>query len=163
MLRVEEQVEHHLPDLLAVREDRQGVRGGREASSSMFTCCRWYSRSCGCRAYQLVEIDQRPIGRAAARERQQVSDDLSGAHRFLAHQLEVGAVGRLGIVQHQFRAADDRLERIVDLVRDARDQLADRGEPLAVHELVAEPQILGDVALDADEVGHAAGGVPQRA
>ena len=53
---------------------------------------------------------------------------------------------------HQLDAADDRLQRVVDLVRDAGDQLADRRQPLAVHELIAQLQLVGDVALDADEV-----------
>ena len=35
------------------------------------------------------------------------------------------------------------------------DELADRRQPLAVHQLIAQLQLLGDVALDADEVRHA--------
>ena len=56
------------------------------------------------------------------------------------------------LLEHQLDAADDRLQRIVDLVRDAGHELADRRQPLAVHQLIAQPQLLGDIALDADEV-----------
>ena len=111
----------------------------------------------GGRAHQIVEVDRRAVGHAAARERQQVAHDLAGAHRFLAHELEVGLVDALRLVEHQLGAADDRLERVVDLVRHAGDELANRREPLAVHELVAQRQILGHVAFDADEVRDAAG------
>ena len=99
---------------------------------------------------------------APARERQQVAHDLTRAHRFLAHELEVGLVDAVGLVEHELGAADDRLERVVDLVRDAGNQLADRREPLAVHELVAQRQVFGHVALDADEMREAAALVPNR-
>ena len=60
--------------------------------------------------------------------------------RFAPDDLEVAPRdGRVGpSIQHQLDAPDDRLQRIVDLVRDAGDQLADRREPLAVHELIAQ-------------------------
>jgi hypothetical protein len=41
-------------------------------------------------------------------------------------------------------------------VRDAGDELADGREALAVHELIAQLQLVGDVTLDADEVRDAA-------
>ena len=60
------------------------------------------------------------------------------------------------VVEQQLDAADNRLQRVVDLVRDAGHELAHRRQPLAVHQLIAKPQLLGDVALDRDEVGDLA-------
>ena len=71
-------------------------------------------------------------------------------------------VDALRLVEHELGAADDRLQRVVDLVRDAGNQLADRREPLAVHELVAQREVFGHVALDADEMRDAAGLVADR-
>ncbi len=42
-------------------------------------------------------------------------------------------------------------------MRHAGDELADGRQPLAVDELIAQREILGHVALDADEMRNAAG------
>ena len=120
----------------------------------MFCCRRWYVAQLGRLRDDLVEIGGGPIGRAAPDERQQVADDVPGAARLAADDLEIPAHHRRVVVllDQQLDAADDRLQRVVDLVGDAGDQLADGRQPLAVHQLIAKLQLLGDVALDADEV-----------
>ena len=57
--------------------------------------------------------------------------------------------------------ADHRLQRVVHLVSDAGDQLADRRQPFASHEMLAHPQLFGLIADDRDDV-HAAGAVDDR-
>jgi hypothetical protein len=55
-----------------------------------------------------------------------------------ADHLEIPLLARgPALLDHQLDAADDRLERIVDLVRHAGDELADRRQPLGVHQLIA--------------------------
>jgi len=53
------------------------------------------------------------------------------------------------------------VQRVVDLVSDAGDELANGRQPLAVHQLIAQREVLGHVALDANEVRDAAGGIAQ--
>ena len=53
---------------------------------------------------------------------------------------------------HQLEVAHHALQRVVQLVRDAGDELADRRQPLAVDQLLAQAALLRDVALDRDEV-----------
>ncbi len=70
--------------------------------------------------------------------------------------LQVGAHVLAPLLGHQqLGEADDRLKRVVQLVRDARNELARRGEPFGMNQLIAKLHIGRDVALDADEVGDA--------
>ena len=113
-------------------------------------------------ADHLVEIGGHAVGSAAPHERQQVANDLTGARALAADHFEVEPHLRVRPpVQHQLDGADDGLERIVDLVRHAGDQLAHRRQPLAVDELIAERQFVRDVALHADEVREASGRILQ--
>src|SRR4030095_14976026 len=85
---------------------------------------------------------------------------LTGTHRLLTHKLEIRWVR--AVVEHQFCTADDGLERVVDLVRNTSDQLADSRQPLAVHELIAQLEVIRDVAFDADEMREASRAIAKR-
>ena len=63
-------------------------------------------------------------------------------------------LGRRVLFEEQLDAADDRLQRVVDLVSHAGDELANRRQTFAVDQLIAQPELLGDVAFDANEVCH---------
>jgi hypothetical protein len=153
VLRVQQQVEEQLLDLVAVdhRHQRLGriLRVDRDVALAQMIFAEIHGG-----ADDRRQVGGDAIRGAAADEREQVAHDLAGARRFAADGLEIALVARRTgpVVQHQLDAADDRLERVVDLVSDARDQLADRRQPFAVHELIAQPQLLADVALDADVV-----------
>ena len=84
---------------------------------------------------------------------------------------EVAAVVRAQLVlfQQELRQPGDRRERIVELVRDARHQLADGSQLLALDELGFHRLLVRHVLHEHDEallgggVGHAGGGEPHRA
>ena len=75
----------------------------------------------------------------------------------MANLLEILSDRRLEIrADEQLGESHHALQRIVDLVRDAGDELADRRQPLTVNQLLAQPPLLGDVALDRHHVGDVA-------
>ena len=113
-------------------------------------------------ADDLVQVDHRARGVALARERQQVADDLRGALRLAQDGLE--AALRL-LVDRSLREplgpGQDRRERVVQLVRDAGDRLAERGELFRLQQLVIqiarlilEPLALADVAHQRLDAGR---------
>ena len=57
---------------------------------------------------------------------------------------------RLGVLQHELDEAEDREEGVVDLVRDAGRELADRRELAALDDLLLEAAALAQVADQAD-------------
>src|SRR5262249_38996814 len=78
------------------------------------------------------------LGRVVTGEQQQVLDDARRAAGFLGDDAEPLAYVRrrhLWIRQQEMRQAEDRREGIVDLVRHARRELADRRELLGVDQL----------------------------
>ena len=89
-----------------------------------------------------------------ARELQQVADDLGDALAFLGDHRRVD-VGVVAVVD-QLRAVDDRVDRVVDLVGDARGEFADRRQPLALRQLGLQLLALGDVAQHGGEEALAA-------
>ena len=52
----------------------------------------------------------------------------------------------------QLGEADDGLQRVVELVGHARNELADRGEPLVVNQLISKQRLVRGVAFDGDEI-----------
>ena len=59
----------------------------------------------------------------------------------------------------QVGVADDRLQWVVELVGHARDELPDRGEPLAVNQLVPKLPLLSRVPFNGNEVRDSSGTV----
>ena len=112
-------------------------------------------------ADDLVHVDHRARGVALAREGQEVADDLGGALRLAEDGLEA-APGLIvdRTLRQPLGPGEDGRERVVQLVRDAGDRLAERGELLGLQQLVIEvarlvlePLALADVAhqrLDVD-------------
>ena len=89
-------------------------------------------------AHHLVEVHHRARGLALAGEGQQVADDAGGAFGLAEDDLET--LLRLvvdGAFRQAFGPRQDRGERVVQLVRDARDGLAERGHLLGLQQLVA--------------------------
>ncbi len=82
-------------------------------------------------------------GRLAAGEREQVADDAGGAAGLLgdapqvvAHRLRrARRVAGAPLALEQLREADDARQRVVQLVRDAGDELADRRQLLRLQQL----------------------------
>src|SRR5262245_17612334 len=75
----------------------------------------------------IVEIERAPIGCASAHERQEIADDLPGARRFAPYDFQIALHGgRVALLHHQLDRTDNRLQRVIDLVRDTSDELADR-------------------------------------
>ena len=91
-------------------------------------------------AYDGVDIDHGARRLALAREGQEVADDAGGALGFAEDRFEAaadGGVERCALGQ-PLRPAEDRGERIVQLVRDARNRLAERRHLLGLQQLVVD-------------------------
>ena len=105
-----------------------------------------------------VEIGDRALRLMLPREGQQVRNDLRGALRLLVDRVErarvVRRVGRRG--EQQLRERHHARERIVQLVRDAAHQLADRRQLFLLHQLLGHPPLVGHVAHDAERAGDLA-------
>ena len=77
--------------------------------------------------HHLVEIHRGALGRALAREQQQISDDLRHPVGLAHHQLDRPQHARRHVPREQELAvADDDAERVVQLVGHARHELAER-------------------------------------
>ena len=114
-----------------------------------------------CRLDDLVEIAESALTRRLADEGEQAANDRAGAQRLEPHAFEVGDVGqRVG--EREIERANHHLERTIELVGDARHQLADSRETLAPHQLLAQAQILGEIVDDADKARHAYGRLERR-
>src|SRR6476646_10076473 len=86
----------------------------------------------------LVQVDLAAIGCASPDERQQIAYNLTRASGLAPDDLQIAPQRwRRCLVHHPLARSDDRLQRIVDLVCHARDELADGRQPLAVDELIA--------------------------
>ena len=81
----------------------------------------------------------------ATREREQVAHDARGPLGLLPDDRQrLGEARRhVGGLAQQIAEPHDRCQRIVEVVRDARDQLTDRGHFLGLQELLLEPAFLG--------------------
>ena len=76
-------------------------------------------------------------GRSAG-ERHQVANDAGGAIGVVANRGELFGLGGRGTGrQHQLGVAQHTLQRVVQFVRHARDQLPHRGQLLVLHQLLA--------------------------
>ena len=168
LLGVDDQVEQDLLNLVRIGEDAR--QAGRERLEDVDVAQALLVAAQGQRfADHLVEVDHRARGVALAREGQEVADDLGGALGFGEDGVEPAA--RLLVdrtLRQPLGPGEDRRERIVQLVRDAGDRLAERRELLRLQQLVVEiarlvlePLALADVAhqrLDAQRrVGRVLG------
>ena len=170
LLGVGNQVQQHLLHLVLVDEDLGQPAGqGRERRDVVDALIVGAQ---GQRvAHHLVEIDHRPGGRALADERQQVPDDSRRAFGLGEDHVHAALAD---VVERQFRQpfrpAENRRQRVVQLVRHARHQLADRRQLLVLQQLlvqlpraIVEPLALGGVAQErVDQDAAALGGTHVR-
>ena len=100
------------------------------------------------RANDVVERHLVPLLRVLAREVEQRAHDLLDLEPGLLDQLEALLRLRAGLrlLEQELGQAEDREQRVVDLVRDTRRELADRGQLAALHELLLHAALLGGVA-----------------
>ena len=98
-----------------------------------------YARSDERFAHHLVDVDHRARRVALAREGQQVADDARGALGLAEDGLDAAARGGVEIALGEaLGPREDRRERVVQLVRDARDGGAEGGHLLGLQQLVIE-------------------------
>ena len=105
------------------------------------------------RADDVLERDDVALLGVLAREVEQGAHDLLDLEPGLLDQLEAlqRLRPRLGLLQQELGQAEDREQRIVDLVRDAGRELADRGELPALDELLVEAALLRQVRDHAEQ------------
>ena len=158
---VDDQIQQDLLALVRVGEHLRQSRGQRLEDVDVAQAL--LVRAQGQRlAHDLVEVHHRARRVPLAREGEEVADDLRGAFGLAQDRFE--AAPRL-IVHAALRQAlgpgQDRRERVVQLVRDTGNRLAERGELFRLQQLVIEvaglvlePLALADVAherLDAQQ------------
>ena len=141
--RVDGKVHDHLLELIEVGLDRPDVAPvGHLELDRLAEEAREEHRDVGER---LVEIDDGGPQRLPPRERQQLADETGRAIGVLldVHDVLEGRVGRPVRGQEQVGEADDRGQHVVEVVRDAAGELADRLHLLALRELQLERALLG--------------------
>ena len=139
LLGVDDQVEQHLLDLMAVGEHLRQA-GGERVDDGDVRDALLVGAQRQRLAHDLVDVDHRARRLPLARERQQVADDARGALGFAEDGLEAAAdrlVERRSLRQ-PLGPAEDRRERVVQLVRDAGDRLAERRHLLGLQQLVID-------------------------
>ena len=139
---VHHQVEDHLLHLRGVAGQGGSASSSRSSASTFSSFSLWETRPTVVRT-----IGARSAGRAlglrAAREGQEVGHDAARARRLLAHPLEVAAELRdplpgdpvlLQDPAHEGGVVEDAGERVVDLVGDARRELAEGGQAVGLEQ-----------------------------
>ncbi len=94
-----------------------------------------------------AQIDRLELVGALAGEVEQRADDVLDLEPGLLDQPEpvVRLRAGLDLLEQELDQAEDREQRVVDLVRDAGREFADRGELAALHHLLLEAAALGEV------------------
>ena len=97
--------------------------------------------------HDFVEIHQRALFAARAREGEQVRRDSTDARRFVIHHLQrLALVDRELIQQQRLRESGDDGSRVIDLVCDTADELAHRRQFLGLLQLRLRAPLLGHIA-----------------
>ena len=165
LLGVHDQVEENLLDLVRIGEHRRQARGqrfeNRDVGDALFVGAQGERL-----AHDLIEIDGRPGRVPLARERLQVAHDARGPFGGVVDGVEIAAGELVEPPPAQpLGARQDRRQRVVQLVRDARHRLAQRGEffglrqlQIEIARLILQLSPLGDVAHQRFEAERLAGG-----
>ena len=139
LLGVDDEVEQDLLDLMAVGEHLRQAGGERVDDGDV-----GHALLVGAQrqrfAHDLIDVHHRARRLALAREGEQVADDARGALGFAEDRFEAAAhrlVERRAL-REPLGPAEDRRERVVQLVRDAGDRLAERRHLLGLQELVID-------------------------
>ena len=141
LARVRDQVEEDLLELVrAARDGRAGVVVGVDELDALVRVRAPDEIDRG--ADDVFERHDMTLFGVLAREVEERADDLLDLEARLLDQLEPLARfrARLGLLEEELRQAEDREQRVVDLVRDAGGELADRRELAALDELLVEPR-----------------------
>ena len=137
LLRIDDEIQENLLDLIAVgkhlrQPGREGINHS-DVRNPLFVCPQGEGFT-----DDLIEIDHRARRLTLAREREQIADDARGTFRFAEDRFEAAPnwfVER-GALRQSLCPAEDGRQRIVQLVRDAGDGLAERGHLLCLQQLV---------------------------
>src|SRR5216684_3553440 len=103
-----------------------------------------------------VDLHRLPAGRGLTRKAEQVVYNFFRALRLQQDDLEIvfRLLGYSRIFQEQIRKTDNSRQRVINLVRDARDQLADGGHFLGVRKLGLQDGSIGDIGHHHDNAVH---------
>ncbi len=108
---------------------------------------------------QRIQVDDPRLQHLLPAERQQLPREADGARsaafQDLGEQLAVRIAG-VEAIEHQLAVAVDHREQVVEVVRDAAGQPADRFHLLRLTELLLQPLQLRHVARHADQPDHVA-------
>ena len=102
---------------------------------------------------QVVDLHGLALRRHLARKTQQVLDNLLGPLSLVDDDLELAARGlrHPRLLHQQIGEAQDGGQRIVDLVGNSGNQLADRSHLFRLHQLRLQQQFIGDIAHHHDD------------
>ena len=139
LLRVDDEVEQHLLDLVAVGEHLRQAGGERIDDGDVRDALLVRAQRERF-AHDLVDVHHGARRLPLARERQKVADDPRGALRFAEDRLEPAAERRIErrLLRQPLGPAQDGRQRVVELVRDAGDGLAERRHLLGLQQLVVD-------------------------
>ena len=159
---VGDEIEQHLLQLVAVAEDHDGRRVERLLELDAVQLQLVDDEQRGARGH-VVQVHRRLLGHALPGEGEQVADDPTGPLRLIVDDAQMlpRKIGMQLALEQQLGQAGDGGERVVELVRHARDQLADRGHLVVLDELRLHDALLGHV-LDQHDHGPGAGALGER-
>ena len=148
LLGVDDEVQHHL---LQLGHHRQHVLLGRVLDAQLdVLALEAPLPELGDRRDDVGQPDRRGVAGLLPREQREVADDAAGAGALLLNQDEIAldAFRHVGLHLQQLGEAENRLQRVVDLVRDAGHELADGRQPLLPDHLPLQRlQLLADAPL----------------
>ena len=142
---VDRQVEHDLLDLRAVGEHRG--KAGRGQHRDLDVLADQPPQHRQQRGGDLAEVERMRVEHLLAGEGEQLAGELGGAlGRALDLEQLVAARAGADPPPRDLAVPADHRQQVVEVVRDAARELADRLHLLRLPELVLEPAALGDVA-----------------
>src|SRR5713226_9657502 len=156
---VDHQVEHHLLHLEGI-----GERGGQlgielEIDGDVFNL-QFVAAQRQSPLDDLVQVHWAALRLRFTAEQEQVLDDPAGPLGFLEDHAGVGCAFEPRLAtQQQLRVAHDAGQRVVQLVRDARDQFPQRRHFFRLEQLRLDQPLVGDVAVHLEPADSLALGV----
>ena len=143
--RIDREVDDHLLELMQVGLDGPEVAAAFELQLDVLAeQAAEQDRQLGQHVAELQAL--RPQG-LLAREGEQLAHEAGSAVRVLldVHDVLEGRIGRAVVHQQEVGEADDRRQHVVEIMRDAAGELADRLHLLALRDLHLERTLLGRV------------------
>ena len=154
LLGVDDQVQQHLLQLMRVREDLRQARGERVDDDDVGDALLVGAQRQRL-AHDLIEVDHRARALPLAREGQQLAHDLRGALGLVEDHIHAAPRAVVERARGQaFGPGEDGGQRVVELVRDARNGLAERGHLLGLQQLLVEVARLIVELLPLADVAH---------